>query len=174
MEVKEGGLKDFFVAMIPPTETYQEHKVAIVNGKPGFYEPPKLKAARQKLKANLGKHVPDKPHTGAVRLMVKWLFPKGTHKNGAYKKTKPDIDNLQKMLKDIMTELGFWKDDALVASEIVEKFWAEKPGLYIALESLEPCYYLQDEVCVNADCEMVADFPDEDYCRWCKFYEYKN
>ena len=27
-----------------------------------------------------------------------------------------------------MTVFGFWKDDALVASEIVEKFWADPPA----------------------------------------------
>ena len=50
--------------------------------------------------------------------------------------TKPDTDNLQKLLKDVMTDLGFWKDDALVASEIVEKFWAERPGIFIYVETL--------------------------------------
>ena len=58
------------------------------------------------------------------------------HKDGEYRITKPDTDNLQKMLKDCMTLVGFWKDDALVASEITEKFWAEKPGIYIRIEEL--------------------------------------
>ncbi|AUO18673.1 crossover junction endodeoxyribonuclease RuvA [Monoglobus pectinilyticus] len=35
-----------------------------------------------------------------------------------------------------MTKLGYWVDDNLVASEIVEKFWAEKPGIYIRIEDL--------------------------------------
>ncbi len=57
-------------------------------------------------------------------------------RNGQYKHTKPDTDNLQKLLKDCMTELGFWKDDALVASELVQKFWGEKTGIYINIEEL--------------------------------------
>ena len=32
---------------------------------------------------------------------------------------------------------GFWKDDALVASEFVEKFWADIPGIHIRIEELE-------------------------------------
>ena len=40
------------------------------------------------------------------------------------------------MLKDVMTEVGFWKDDALVASEITEKFWAEQTGIFISIEDL--------------------------------------
>ena len=35
-----------------------------------------------------------------------------------------------------MTKVGFWKDDALVASEITEKFWADQPGIYIRIEEL--------------------------------------
>lgn len=52
---------------------------------------------------------------------------------------KPDTDNLQKLLKDCMTARGFWKDDAQVASEICEKFWAERPGIYICVEELKGC-----------------------------------
>lgn len=44
--------------------------------------------------------------------------------------------NLQKLLKDCMTEAKFWKDDAQVASEICEKFWAEVPGIYIRIEEI--------------------------------------
>ena len=39
----------FFMPMIPPTVTAQEHAVRVVNGKPVIYDPPKLKAARKKL-----------------------------------------------------------------------------------------------------------------------------
>ena len=35
-----------------------------------------------------------------------------------------------------MTSAGFWKDDALVCSEIVEKFWAETPGIYIVVREI--------------------------------------
>ena len=125
------------MAMIPPTVTAQEHKVTVVNGKPRFYDPPEVKNAKEKLTVHLGKHVPAPMYASGVRLTVKWLFAKGdSHKNGEYKITKPDTDNLQKMLKDCMTDLRFWKDDALVASEIIEKFWADTPGIYIRIEKL--------------------------------------
>lgn len=132
----------FFLPMKPPTVTHQEKKVHVVKGKPVHYEPDRLQAARSKFMAYLGQHAPEKPMQGAVRLMVKWCFPiTGKHADGQWKITKPDTDNLQKLLKDCMTDLGFWKDDAQVASEIVEKFWAKTPGMFIALEELEdqPC-----------------------------------
>lgn len=128
----------FFLPINPPTVTHQEKKVHVIHGKPIFYEPPELKDARNKLTAYIAPYAPEKPFSGAVRLVVKWCFPvSGKHKNGEYKTTKPDTDNLQKLLKDVMTDCGFWKDDALVVSEITEKFWAEKPGLFISLEVIE-------------------------------------
>ena len=141
---KKGGqltvqIVQFFMAMIPPTITHQEKQVRVVNGKPIFYEPQELKQARKKLLDHLAaKYKPASPITSGVRLMVQWLFPiSGKHQDGEPRISKPDTDNLQKLLKDCMTQAGFWKDDALVASETVEKFWAEHPGIFIRIEELE-------------------------------------
>jgi len=128
---------EFFMHLIPPTSTAQMKQVTIRNGKPVFYDPPEVEAARAKLMAHLAKHIPPKKYSGALRLITKWCFPMTkTSRNGQYKHTKPDTDNLQKLLKDCMTDCGYWKDDALVASEIVEKFWADVPGIYIKIEKL--------------------------------------
>lgn len=129
---------EFFLPMNPPTCTHQQKKIGVRNGKPYLYEPADVKDARQKLTAHLIKHVPAQPYTGGVRLMVKWLFPAArNHHNGEYRTTKPDTDNLQKLLKDVMTDLHYWTDDELVASEWVEKFWADTPGIYVSIAALE-------------------------------------
>ena len=129
----------FFVAMNPPTSTAQMRKVRVVKGKPVFYDPPAVKEARNLLLAHLNLHKPQMPMLGAVMLKALWLFPKGKkHKNGEWRSTKPDTDNLQKLLKDCMTQLGFWKDDAQVAREVAEKRWSDEPcGIYIEVEELE-------------------------------------
>lgn len=120
-----------------PTTTHQQKQVRVVNNKPVFYEPEDLKRARALLTAHLGQHVPDKKYTGPVRLFVKWCFPiTGKRSNGQWKTTRPDIDNSQKLLFDVMTDLGFWKDDSLVVSLIAEKFWADMPGIYIKIEEV--------------------------------------
>lgn len=129
---------EFFMPMKPPTTTAQQHQVSVVNGKPVFFDPPELKVAKAKLRDNLIPHVPDKPYDGALRLVVKWCFPiTGKHYDGEYKYTKPDTDDLNKALKDIMEDLKFYVNDSRVASEVIEKFWAKIPGIYIRLERIE-------------------------------------
>lgn len=128
---------EFFMPMDPPTATHQEQKTGIRNGKPFRYEPPELKAARAKLTAHLAKHRPACKLTGALGLKTTWMFPCGElHKPGEYRITKPDTDNLQKLLKDCMTTVGFWKDDAQVAEECVQKRWNDVPGIYISVTEL--------------------------------------
>lgn len=127
---------EFFMAMDPPTVTHQEHKVAVINGKPVFYDPPEVKAAKMKLVGYLAKYKPMKRIDTGCRLVTKWCFPRGQHRDGEYRISKPDTDNLQKLLKDCITACSFWKDDALVASELVEKFWAETPGIYVRIDEL--------------------------------------
>ncbi len=124
---------EFFMSMIPPTITAQQHKTS--NGR--FYDPPELKAAKIKLRNHLIPYRPDKPFDGALRLVVKWCFPiTANHHDGEYKYTKPDTDNLNKALKDIMEDLGFFVNDSRVASETIEKFWAEIPGIWVHLEKI--------------------------------------
>ena len=135
--VPEKKKTEFFLHMIPPTTTHQEKQVSVKKGKPQFYEPEDLKAARAKLTAYLAQHIPEQKYTGALRVITKWCFPiTGKHKDGEWKTTKPDTHNMNKLPFDIMTDLKYWTDDAIVASEIIEKFWANTPGIYISIEEL--------------------------------------
>ena len=129
---------NFFLDMIPPTVTAQEHKVMIRCGRPVFYDTPRLKEARRLYEHALRLNRPDTPLEGALALTVEWYFPSKTHREGALRVTRPDTDNLQKLLKDCMTKCGFWKDDAQVVRETVEKRWSDEPtGIYIEITELE-------------------------------------
>ena len=130
---------DFFIAIKPPTATAQEKQVRIVHGKPLFYDPAPVKEAKKLLIGHLIVHRPNQPLTGALQLRTLWLFPKGkSHNNGEWRSTRPDTDNLQKLLKDCMTRAGFWKDDAQVCREEVTKRWSrEKPGIHIKVVTLD-------------------------------------
>ena len=140
----------FFLPMIPPTITQQQHAIRVIKGRPVVYDPPELKDARQKFMDYLAaqKHRVEGwdyifPLEGPVRLTTKWLFPipeddGHAHTDGEWKITRPDTDNLIKLFKDCMTRNHYWIDDAQVCSEITEKFYGDKPGIYVRIEALSP------------------------------------
>ena len=109
---------NFFMPMRPPTVTHHDKQLHayMKGGKPCavLHDTPELKAARAKLHAALAPFAPAQPMTGAVQLVVKWLFP----------------------AEDEMTRLHFWRDDAQVCSEVAEKFWADTPGIYVEVREL--------------------------------------
>ena len=143
-------LINFFLPMVPPTVTQQEHEIKVVRGRAIVYDPPRLREARLKFTALLGQQAarfqraeggePLLPLAGPVRLVTKWIWPCKTsdeeHRNGEWKTTRPDTDNLIKLFKDCMTKSGWWFDDAQVCSEITEKFYGDKPGIYVRVERI--------------------------------------
>ena len=129
---------EIFLNLTPLTVTAQEHKVVVRNGRPKFYDTPRLKAARSLYESALRPHCPEQPLEGPLALTVRWHFPSKTHREGEWRVTRPDTDNLQKLLKDCMTRVGFWKDDAQVCQETVVKCWTRaKPGLSIEVVKLD-------------------------------------
>lgn len=138
MEMTEKVIQ-FFVPMKKiPTVTHQEKQVSVIEGKPHFYEPAELRNTRQLYMDVFGRYVPDQKMVGKVRMTIRYCFPlKGKHVNGEYKDTKPDLDNMTKLVQDCLTKLGFWKDDRYVVSLIAEKFWAKLPGIFIRIEEVE-------------------------------------
>jgi Holliday junction resolvase RusA-like endonuclease len=117
----------------PPRATAQEKKVRIIHGRPQFYEPENVKKAKAWLITELKPYAPVTPIEGPVLLEVCWCFH---GKKLDWKTTRPDTDNLEKMLKDVMTDLGFWKDDAQVCNEIVRKLYNPQPKLIIEVVDL--------------------------------------
>jgi Holliday junction resolvase RusA-like endonuclease len=109
----------------------------------GKFANSKSKAAQESLCTLLMPHRLDKPLEGALFLQVNWCYPwrksepKKNRKRGfKYCDTRPDIDNLVKMLKDNMTRLAFWNDDSQVARLFFTKTWGEEPGIDIIITQL--------------------------------------
>lgn len=127
MNFSDGIVDRFFLCCNPPTVTHQEKKIVVnkKTGKPHTYEPPELKDARELYLSLLNRHRPAAPLSGPAGLQVDWYFPtRRKSQNDMWKTTKPDTDNLNKLLKDCMTECGFWKDDAQVVREVITKMWS--------------------------------------------------
>lgn len=126
---------ELFIPGPPPTVTHQEKKVTVVRGKPRFYEPAELKAARALFRDWAATKTPEQPMRGAVELTVSWYFPATyAHRPGTPKITKPDTDNLMKLLKDCLTAAHWWVDDAQVWKERSAKVYSDLPGVYIVAE----------------------------------------
>jgi Holliday junction resolvase RusA-like endonuclease len=121
---------EFFMPMQPPQTTAQQQRI-LKSGR--VVKGDKVSNAIAKLEAHLYTHRPAQPIDGPISLTAFWQW-KG--KEG-WKITRPDTDNLVKALKDAMTRLGYWNDDAQVCDERICKCWGEVPGIYVKVESLE-------------------------------------
>lgn len=85
----------------------------------------------------LADYVPAAPLEGPIRLHVCFGYSTKRKKDlGNWKLTRPDTDNAIKTLKDIMTRLQFWHDDAQVAHEVCMKIWTKNPGISIKVEQM--------------------------------------
>lgn len=130
---------EFFIPLKDiPTHTAQQRRLGVTkDGKPFTYKDEELKDIENMFLGELYKHAPEVPIKPPVRLITRWLFRNnGSQKDGEYKITKPDTDNLLKLFKDCMAKLGYFKDDSHVASELTEKFWANTPGIYVKAERI--------------------------------------
>ena len=120
-----------------PSGTAQQKGVRIVHGKPYFYKKASVEEAEAVFKRALLPHAPKKPSTRPIKLTVWFCFDVKDRKLwGQPKPTRPDTDNYLKMFKDLMTECGFWKDDAQVVDEHVIKTYAEKATIGVRWEEV--------------------------------------
>ncbi|WP_288339174.1 RusA family crossover junction endodeoxyribonuclease [uncultured Allobaculum sp.] len=102
------------------------------------YKTKALKDWEATLKAALLPYRLEKPLEGPVSLTVTFGYQAKKKSNlWKWKTTRPDTDNMIKTVKDVMTRMGFWKDDAQIVVERCSKFWSKDPGIGIVVEPLE-------------------------------------
>ena len=100
--------------------------------------------ARDDLMALLRPHAPINQFNCPVKVCVKWAYPwrksekkKNLAKGYMYCDTRPDCDNLMKLIFDCMTRLAFWQDDSLVCDVRFIKIWGDNPGITIEIKEIE-------------------------------------
>lgn len=129
-------LKFFTPISVVPRTTAQQKKFSTKTKR--FYETGKVKNSKATLQRALSCFQPKEKYTTAIRLKVIWIFePIQKSKDGERKATSPDLDNLQKLLQDVMCKMGFYKDDGLITDLEVSKRWHKNSGLYIEIEEVE-------------------------------------
>lgn len=125
---------EFFIPMEPPTTTFQAKQINWK--KKVVYDSQEIKNIKQKFESYLYKFKPEKPLEGAIEFSTVWIYKSKT-KETKPKTTKPDLDNMNKLLQDAMTKLQFWKDDSQITRLTIEKWWGEVPGIWIRIEGTE-------------------------------------
>ena len=96
-----------------------------------------VSALRTELEWRLKQFKPKTPSERPVRLFLVLYFDiKDKSKWGKVKDTRPDCDNSAKELIDAMTDMGFWKDDALVADLHIKKYYSEKASIFVEWEEI--------------------------------------
>lgn len=121
-----------------PSSTSQQKGVQIVHGRPHFYTKKTVQAAKDLYTVFLKGYRPPEPMKGPVRVRVSFYYPaKRPHKEGEPKTTRGDLDNLGKAFLDVMTDLGFWIDDAQIAQLTLTKSYARTCGIYFEAEEIE-------------------------------------
>ena len=120
-----------------PTVTAQEKGVDFSRKK--FYTKPEVLKVKNQYIAMLMKHRPPRMFEGAICLKVSFRFPFNTkHKTeGEWKTSKPDTDNMLKLLKDCGTICRYWKDDSQISQEITQKKYSEQSGIVFCVYELD-------------------------------------
>lgn len=134
----------FRIDCVPPTATAQQKGAFVCGGRVRFYTKKKVRQSENFLAALISMHTPDVPFAEPVSLKVRWTFPyrKSERKRVVNAGTdiphtsRPDLDNLEKNLLDVLTRLNFWTDDSLVAEKSTSKWWGPKPGIDIEIRPM--------------------------------------
>ena len=117
-----------------PSATSQEKGYKVIRGKVKdkvvTYEKDKVKEVRQLYQSYLCHHIPDKPIDGGVTVHIDFMYHNPDLDTSYTRKaTKPDLDNMAKLLLDVMTECGYWHDDGQVSQLLLTKYWCHNENI---------------------------------------------
>lgn len=85
---------------------------------------------------NYGAPLPLYPKGQAVMVSMTFMFAAGTATDriGRPHTHKPDRDNLEKLVLDVMERCGVYRNDSQVSRGPIEKIWSVKPGVVVTVE----------------------------------------
>ena len=98
----------------PSSVTQQQKGETIIKGRIHHYEKKNVREAKNALRWQLKPYIPKEPLGGPICLKIEWRFELKRCKRRFWKVTRPDLDNLEKGLLDVLTDMNFWNDDSQV------------------------------------------------------------
>ena len=135
----------FHIPINPPKTTSQTKRLVMIGGRPRFFHKKEHQQAEGDLLTLMSAYAPPEPLTGPLALRIDFVFPwrkSETKKRLALGKcpndTRPDCDNIAKLVGDVLTKLRFYNDDGQVADSHVTKAWGDKVGITVFLSSIAP------------------------------------
>lgn len=152
---------DVFVECETPRTTRQSSQIIMVNKKTGksFVGVSKKGRSVEKMfKWLFSQHIPKETLSGAIAVDVVWIYPslkalpawksraieamRDKHKLPTIMlacHTRPDCENIVKAFDDVLTDMGFWVDDALECKLQFIKCYAQpnqKSGIWLKVYEL--------------------------------------
>lgn len=137
----------------PPITTSQQKGISIIRSRatgklrPMFFKKTKVADAEAWYASRIARALGGRPPAmeGPLSLSVKFIYPltkkDKTHHQitpgsgcDIWKETRPDCSNSIKLLEDVLTAAGVWRDDAQVVSLLVLKVRGIRPGVLIKID----------------------------------------
>jgi Holliday junction resolvase RusA-like endonuclease len=75
---------------------------------------------------------------GAVQVVLEFRFVRPKTVKREHPTVKPDVDKLMRALLDGITDAGLWRDDSQVVRAVVEKVYADEPGVRVQVGEINP------------------------------------
>lgn len=111
-----------------------------------LYDPPKVSTFKKQLAMMARFQYKGQPLTGPLKVTARFYRPiqksesKKRHRlkaQGIIRPTKkPDLSNYLKAFEDGLNGI-LWADDALIVSEVIDKYYADHPHIEIEVEELK-------------------------------------
>lgn len=130
---------EFFAPMRIPSTTHNDLiAVPMEGGGARIVKSAALREAEAAWESRLARFAPERPLRGPLAADVRLCWEAdAAHPAGTPKATKPDLDNIEKTLWDVLGRLEFFeRGDQQVAAKTVCKMYAEHPGAYVRLEEI--------------------------------------
>lgn len=129
----------FWCALKPPTTTHNDLE-AVVNKKTGkafIKKSAELHEVEAKLEAHMASYRPEKPFCGPCEISMCICYQADAKHPKGFRITKPDNDNLEKTIFDVLDRLGFFEvGDQQIAINHTTKCYDERPGIFVDLREV--------------------------------------
>lgn len=132
---------------IIPTKATHQSSLRIMKSKSGKmfvgkFAKSSINSWIKEFEYSISKHKPPIPWDGPVQVAIDFRFPwnksapKKYLNREEWKTTRPDLDNMEKVILDSLTRTGFIVDDSIICYKITSKKHSNNPGISIRLTQI--------------------------------------